>query len=99
MSTRLLVTECFEGNHGACSGCNGPPSNPNYYCDCPCHAGMAKIESACNALLLDIYDLSTANAPISPEYARQTADCVGQRVGQIRQVVDAIKSRATSAKE
>lgn len=51
-----------------------------------------EIESACNAALLDVYDLSIANAPLSPEYARQTADCIGHRVGQIREAVAALKS-------
>lgn len=34
---------------------------------------LDKIELACNAALLDVYDLSIANAPITPEYARHTA--------------------------
>jgi hypothetical protein len=53
-------------------------------------AWLTRIESACNDLLLDVYDLSIANAPISPEYARQTVDCIGRRVGQIREAVAAM---------
>jgi hypothetical protein len=63
-------------------------------------AWLTEIESACNALLLDVYDLSIANAPISPEYARQTVDCIGHRVGQIRESVAAIRApRATADTE
>lgn len=38
MSTRLVTTECFEGRHGYCAGHNGPANNPNFLCDCFCHA-------------------------------------------------------------
>lgn len=41
MSTRLLVTECFNGDHAACRGYNGPADNPNYKCDCDCHQRVA----------------------------------------------------------
>lgn len=53
---------------------------------------LDEIESTCNSALLDVYDLSIANAPISPEYARQTADCIGHRVGQIREAIAAIRA-------
>lgn len=53
---------------------------------------LNEIESACNAVLLDIYDLSVANASMTPEYARQTADCIGHRVGQIRESVAALRA-------
>lgn len=55
---------------------------------------LDEIESACNSALLDVYDLSIANAPLSPEYARQTADRIGHRVGQIREAVAALKVSA-----
>jgi hypothetical protein len=60
-------------------------------------AWLTEIESACNALLLDVYDLSIANAPISPEYARQTVDCIGHRVGQVRESVAAIRAPCATA--
>jgi hypothetical protein len=57
---------------------------------------LDEIEAACNALLLDVYDLSVANAPISAEYARQTVDCVAHRVGRIRESIGALTApRAT----
>lgn len=37
MSTRLLVSECFDGKHSECGGYNGPANNPNFKCDCDCH--------------------------------------------------------------
>lgn len=58
---------------------------------------LNEIELACNATLLDVYDLSIANAPLSPEYARQTADCIGHRVGQIREAVAALKLERESS--
>lgn len=60
---------------------------------------LTEIESACNAALLDVYDLSIANAPMTPEYARQTADCIGHRVGQIREAVAAIRTTFDHARE
>ena len=60
---------------------------------------LNEIESACNALLLDVYDLSIANAPISPEYARQTVDCIGHQVGRIREAAAAIKTESRPAPE
>lgn len=56
----------------------------------PREVWLAEIEAACNALLLDVYDLSIANVPISPECARQTVDCIGHRVGQIRESAAAL---------
>lgn len=53
---------------------------------------LDEIELVCNAALLDVYDLSIANAPLSPEYARQTANCISHRVGQICEAVAALKS-------
>lgn len=37
MSTHMLVTECFDGNHAACKGYNGLADAPNFRCDCECH--------------------------------------------------------------
>ena len=54
---------------------------------------LAEIEAACNSALLDIYDLSIANASISPEFARQTADCIGNRVEQIRESMAIIRTK------
>lgn len=55
---------------------------------------LNEIESACNSALLDVYELSIANAPVDVVYARGTADCIGHRVGQIREAVAAIRAAA-----
>jgi hypothetical protein len=62
---------------------------------------LDEIELACNALLLDVYDLSIANAPVTPEYVRQAVDCIGHRVGQVREAVAALKAtgQANAAKD
>lgn len=53
---------------------------------------LAEIESACNAALLDIYDLSIANAPMPAKDCRNIADCIGHRVGQVREAIAALRS-------
>lgn len=62
----------------------------------PANEWLNEIEAACNAALLDVYELSIANAPVDVPYARGTADCIGHRVGQIREAVAAIRAAATS---
>lgn len=54
-------------------------------------AWLSEIESACNSALLDVYDLSIANAPLLPQDARLMADSIGDRVGEIRKAVAALR--------
>lgn len=47
-------------------------------------------------IALHLYDHSIANAPLSPEYARQTADVIGKNLAAIQEAVE--RMRSVSAK-
>ncbi len=53
---------------------------------------LKSLEAQFNNLLLSVYDLSIANAPISPQDARLTVDVIGKHVGECRKIAMRMQS-------
>lgn len=61
-------------------------------------AELQAIEESLNNLLLNLYDMSIANAPMSATYCRETVDIVGKNVGECRDAIARIRARRSKTR-